>query len=84
MKEDGMKHGKKAQQQRRKLRNKIVEHPDNKLTKDDLMGNSVKDLKEILEKFSLTKEEESSDVSSIIPEEEVKELSDQEPVDKEL
>lgn len=71
MKEDGMKHGKKAQQQRRKLRNKIVEHPDNKLTKDDLMGNTIEDLKEILEKFSLTKEEESADASSIVPEQDI-------------
>lgn len=66
-----MKHGKKAQQQRRKLRNKIVEHPDNKLTKDDLMGNTIEDLKEILEKFSLTKEEESADTSSIVPEQDI-------------
>lgn len=66
-----MKHGKKAQQQRRKLRNKIVEHPDNKLTKDDLMGNTIEDLKEILEKFSLTKEEESADASSIVPEQDI-------------
>ena len=32
------------------------------------IGNSVEELKEILERFSLTKEEESSDVSSITPE----------------
>ena len=74
-----MKHGKKSQQKRRKLRNKIIQHPDNKLTKEDLMGNTIEDLKEILEKFSLTKEEESADISSILPEEEVREL----PVDKE-
>lgn len=79
-----MKHGRKAQQQRRKLRNEIIEHPDNKLSKEDLMGNTIEDLKEILEKFSLTKEEESAEISSILPEEEVKELPDQEPVDKEL
>lgn len=69
-----MKHGKKAQQQRRKLRNKIIEHPDNKLTKEDLMGNTIEDLKEILEKFSLTKEEESADISSILPETEQQEI----------
>ena len=68
-----MKHGKKAQQQRRKLRNKIIEHPDNKLSKEDLMGNTIEDLKEILEKFSLTKEEESADISSILPETEQQE-----------
>ena len=69
-----MKHGKKAQQQRRKLRNKIIEHPDNKLSKEDLMGNTIEDLKEILEKFSLTKEEESADISSILPETEQQEI----------
>ena len=68
-----MKHGRKAQQQRRKLRNKIIEHPDNKLSKEDLMGNTIEDLKEILEKFSLTKEEESADISSILPETEQQE-----------
>lgn len=69
-----MKHGRKAQQQRRKLRNKIIEHPDIKLTKEDLMGNTIEDLKEILEKFSLTKEEESADISSILPETEQQEI----------
>ena len=66
-----MKHGRRAQQKRRKLRNKIVEHPNSKYSKDQLVGNTVEDLKEILEKFSLT-------------EEEMKELgSDSEPIDKE-
>lgn len=65
-----MKHGRRAQQQRRKLRNKIVEQPNNAHTKESLIGNSVEELKEILERFSLTKEEESSDVSSITPEQE--------------
>lgn len=66
-----MKHGRRAQQKRRKLRNKIVEHPNSKYSKDQLVGNTVEDLKEILEKFSLT-------------EEEMKELnSESEPVDKE-
>lgn len=69
-----MKHGRKAQQQRRKLRNEIIEHPDNKLSKEDLMGNTIEDLKEILEKFSLTKEEESADISSILPETEQQEI----------
>ena len=66
-----MKHGRRAQQKRRKLRNKIVEHPKSEYSKDQLVGNTVEDLKEILEKFSLT-------------EEEMKELgSDSEPIDKE-
>ena len=66
-----MKHGRRAQQKRRKLRNKIVEHPKSEYSKDQLVGNTVEDLKEILEKFSLT-------------EEEMKELnSESEPVDKE-
>ena len=63
-----MKHGRRAQQKRRKLRNKIVEHPKSEYSKDQLVGNTVEDLKEILEKFSLTEEEESSDVSLITPE----------------
>ena len=66
-----MKHGRRAQQQRRKLRNKIVEQPNNEHTKESLIGNSVEELKEILERFSLTKEEESSDVSSITPEQDI-------------
>ena len=66
-----MKHGRRAQQQRRKLRNKIVEQSNNTHTKESLIGNSVEELKEILERFSLTKEEESSDVSSIIPEQDI-------------
>ena len=78
-----MKHGRRAQQQRRKLRNKIVEHPNSEYSKDQLVGNTIGDLKEILEKFSLTEEEETADVSSIVPEEEVKELPDPEPVDRE-
>ena len=66
-----MKHGRRAQQQRRKLRNKIVEHPNSEYSKDELVGQTIDDLKEILESFSLT-------------EEEVKELnSESEPVDKE-
>ena len=54
-----MKHGRRAQQQRRKLRNKIVEQSNNSHTKESLIGNTIGVLKEILEKFSLTKEEES-------------------------
>ena len=66
-----MKHGKRAQQQRRKLRNKIIEHPKSEYSKDELVGQTIDDLKEILEHFSLT-------------EEEMKEIdSNLEPVDKE-
>ena len=52
-----MKHGKRAQQQRRKLRNKIIEHPKSEYSKDELVGQTIDDLKEILEHFSLTEEE---------------------------
>ena len=65
-----MKHGRRAQQKRRKLRNKIVEHPNCEWSKDELVGQTIDDLKEILENFSLT-------------EQEIKELdSELEPVDK--
>ncbi len=53
-----MKHGKKAQQKRRELRNKIVEHPDSEYSKEELVGQTIEDLKRILDEFSLTKEEE--------------------------
>ncbi len=52
-----MKHGRRAQQQRRKLRNKIIEHPKSEYSKDELVGQTIDDLKEILEHFSLTEEE---------------------------
>jgi len=66
-----MKHGRRAQQKRRELRNKIVEHPNSEYSKDELVGQTIDDLKEILEHFSLT-------------EEEMKELdSGLEPIDKE-
>ena len=52
-----MKHGRRAQQQRRKLRNRIVEHPNSEYSKDELVGQTIGDLKEILENFSLTEEE---------------------------
>ena len=63
-----MKHGRRAQQKRRMLRNKIAEHPKSEYSKEQLTGQTIEDLKEILEKFSLTEEEESSDVSLITPE----------------
>lgn len=66
-----MKHGRRAQQKRRKLRNMIVEHPKSEYSKDELVGQTIDDLKEILEHFSLT-------------EEEMKEIdSNLEPIDKE-
>ncbi len=59
-----MKHGKKAQQKRRELRNKIVEHPDSEYSKEELVGQTIEDLKRILDEFSLTKEEEDEINSS--------------------
>ena len=52
-----MKHGRRAQQKRRKLRNMIVERSNNEYSKDELVGQTIDDLKEILEHFSLTEEE---------------------------
>ena len=52
-----MKHGRRAQQKRRKLRNKIVEQPNSEWSKDELVGQTIDDLKEILENFSLTEQE---------------------------
>jgi len=50
-----MKHGRKAQQQRRKYRNKVLQHPQNIYLYDELKGKTVVQLKEILQ--TLTEEE---------------------------
>ena len=51
-----MKHGRKAQQQRRKYRNKVIQHPQNIYLYEELKGKTVVQLKEILQ--TLTEEEE--------------------------
>ena len=50
-----MKHGKKAQQQRRKFRLKVLHHPQNIYLYEELIGKTVEQLKEILQ--SLIEEE---------------------------
>ena len=50
-----MKHGRKAQQQRRKFRLKVLQHPQNIYIYEELKGKSVVQLKEILQ--ALTEEE---------------------------
>lgn len=44
-----MKHGRRAQQQRRKYRNIVLQHPQNVYSYDELLGKTVDQLKEILE-----------------------------------
>ena len=51
-----MEHGRKAQQQRRKYRNKVIQHPQNIYLYEELKGKTVVQLKEILQ--SLIEEEE--------------------------
>ena len=51
-----MEHGRKAQQQRRKYRNKVIQHPQNIYLYEELKGKTVVQLKEILQ--TLTEEEE--------------------------
>jgi len=53
---DDMEHGRKAQQQRRKYRNKVIQHPQNIYLYEELKGKTVVQLKEILQ--TLTEEEE--------------------------
>lgn len=55
VKDEDMKHGRKAQQQRRKYRNKVLQHPQNIYIYEELKGKSVVQLKEILQ--ALTEEE---------------------------
>ena len=50
-----MEHGRKAQQQRRKYRNKVLQHPQNIYLYEELKGKTVVQLKEILQ--TLTEEE---------------------------
>ena len=50
-----MKHGKRAQQQRRKFRLKVLQHPQNIYLYEELIGKTVEQLKEILQ--SLIEEE---------------------------
>ena len=50
-----MKHGRKAQQQRRKFRLKVLQHPQNIYLYEELIGKTVEQLKEILQ--SLVDEE---------------------------
>jgi len=44
-----MKHGRKAQQQRRKFRLKVLHHPQNIYLYEELIGKTVEQLKEILQ-----------------------------------
>ena len=50
-----MKHGKRAQQQRRRFRLKVLQHPQNIYLYEELIGKTVEQLKEILQ--SLVEEE---------------------------
>ena len=52
---EDMKHGRKAQQQRRKFRLKVLHHPQNIYLYEELIGKTVEQLKEILQ--SLIEEE---------------------------
>lgn len=55
-----MKHGRKAQQQRRRFRLKVLQHPQNIYLYEELKGKSVVQLKEILQ--ALAEEEEKHKV----------------------
>ena len=44
-----MKHGRKAQQQRRKFRLKVLQHPQNIYLYEELKGKTIVQLKEILQ-----------------------------------
>ena len=52
---EDMKHGRKAQQQRRRFRLKVLQHPQNIYLYEELIGKTVEQLKEILQ--SLVEEE---------------------------
>ena len=56
VKDEDMKHGRRAQQERRKYRNKVLQHPQNIYLYEELKGKTVVQLKEILQ--TLTEEEE--------------------------
>lgn len=47
-----MQHGRRAQQNRRRFRTKVLEHPQNIYSYDELLGKPVEQLKEILELLS--------------------------------
>ncbi len=55
-----MEHGRKAQQQRRRFRLKVLQHPQNIYLYEELKGKTVVQLKEILQ--ALTEEEEKHKV----------------------
>ena len=55
-----MEHGRKAQQQRRRFRLKVLQHPQNIYLYEELKGKSVVQLKEILQ--ALAEEEEKHKV----------------------
>jgi hypothetical protein len=57
-----MKHGRKAQQQRRRFRLKVLQHPQNIYLYEELKGKTVVQLKEILQ--ALTEEEEKHKVET--------------------
>ena len=44
-----MKHGRKAQQQRRRFRLKVLQHPQNIYLYEELKGKTIVQLKEILQ-----------------------------------
>ena len=57
-----MKHGRKAQQQRRRFRLKVLQHPQNIYLYEELKGKTVVQLKEILQ--TLNEEEENRKVEA--------------------
>lgn len=57
-----MKHGRKAQQQRRRFRIKVLQHPQNIYLYEELKGKSVVQLKEILQ--TLIEEESKLEVET--------------------
>ena len=57
-----MKHGRKAQQQRRRFRLKVLQHPQNIYLYEELKGKTVVQLKEILQ--ALAEEEEKHKVET--------------------
>tara|TARA_B000000557_G_scaffold250435_1_gene236751 strand:- start:1672 stop:1875 length:204 start_codon:yes stop_codon:yes gene_type:complete len=59
-KDEDMKHGRKAQQQRRRFRTKVLQHPQNIYLYEELKGKTVVQLKEILQ--TLTEEEEKREL----------------------
>jgi len=62
IKDDDMKHGRKAQQQRRRFRLKVLQHPQNIYLYEELKGKTVVQLKEILQ--ALIEEESKLEVET--------------------